>query len=377
MPAGLRERRFRRSIDLKVWWVGLASVICCGLVTPAGAADGHYSNISPDQHLKDWLLLGPIPVTDSPDKVDADEVRKLGFEKDLLKVAGGEANVSPKLGDKLTIGDKECAGVRTRTRTTLSIWPISWVQRISRSLMPRRRSSRRSRDRGSSAWEATMQCAFGSMASWSTKTRRRARRHGRRRCVSSQTEEKGTNRLLIKVLNDQGDWGFTFRFLSPEALSAKQLFQAASDGRRRWSKSSCRSASTSTAKSPRESPRRRLPKCAAHERVVEFLVSKGRGPAAAVRCRRGGLGGNARRDHIRQRARGRRAGRSRRQGATEPRFRHGRPWERRPDHAHDEVPHRLGHQAICRGGDFETAGRRQAQRGRQVEQVLSRFSARR
>ena len=75
--------------------------------------------------------------------------------------------------------------------------------------------------------------------------------------------KKGTNRLLIKVANDQGDWGFTFRFLSPE-LVAKQLFKAADAGDAEIGRSSWRrSGSISMPSRPRELRPRRSPRCAA------------------------------------------------------------------------------------------------------------------
>src|SRR5690606_915132 len=40
---------------------------------------------------------------------------------------------------------------------------------------------------------------------------------------------QGTNRLLIKVANDRGDWSFAFRLLSPESLTSR-LFKAAAAG---------------------------------------------------------------------------------------------------------------------------------------------------
>ena len=39
-----------------------AALLACGaLIAPSWAADATYSQVSADQHLKEWLVLGPIP----------------------------------------------------------------------------------------------------------------------------------------------------------------------------------------------------------------------------------------------------------------------------------------------------------------------------
>ena len=86
--------------------------------------------------------------------------------------------------------------------------------------------------------------------------------------------KKGTNRLVIKVANDQGDWGFTFRFLSPE-LVAKQLFKAANAGDAETIKRWHRWALISLPSRPRDSRPRRSPRCAVTITWPSFLVSKG------------------------------------------------------------------------------------------------------
>ena len=178
------------------------------------------------------------------------------------------------------------------------------------------------------------------------------------------------------MANDQGDWGFTFRFLSPELL-AKRLFKAAFAGDAERSKQLVALGSRRQCQVARRDHRRA-------DRQGARLRSRGRlpglerrSPAAAVRCQRGRL------ERCSTRSRPKDA-----PGVAVLVARDGKVLlshgfgmadlvERRADYPDHKVPHRLGHQAVCRGRDLEASGRRPAQRERQIEQVLSRLSPRR
>src|SRR5687767_3180735 len=80
-----------------------AVVFCCCFVKgPVWAADAQYSNIAPDQHLREWLVLGAIPAQEAGAAPNVAESRKMGFELDLLKSAGGEAKVGAESGNALS-----------------------------------------------------------------------------------------------------------------------------------------------------------------------------------------------------------------------------------------------------------------------------------
>src|SRR5687767_10814379 len=77
----------------------VAALLYCGPVVQATpAADAVYSSVAPDQHMKEWLIVGPIPAREGNAEPNADNARKMGLEQDLLELAGGEAKVSPKPG---------------------------------------------------------------------------------------------------------------------------------------------------------------------------------------------------------------------------------------------------------------------------------------
>ena len=79
-----------------------ALLFCGGLVGSAWAADAVYSDVAPDQHLKEWLLLGPIPAQEAGAAPDIGDARKMGYEQDLLEGAGGEAKIIPEAGESLS-----------------------------------------------------------------------------------------------------------------------------------------------------------------------------------------------------------------------------------------------------------------------------------
>jgi hypothetical protein len=108
MSARSPKRPFRFTA-LMLSCVAWTAVACCSFLGAARAAEGGDSSIAPDGRLNEWLLLGPIPAQEAGDTADVGKARQQGFESDLLENAGGEAEVSPSSGDKVTARGKEYA----------------------------------------------------------------------------------------------------------------------------------------------------------------------------------------------------------------------------------------------------------------------------
>ena len=101
MSTSLASRRLIRFAS-KTFLCALATLIYCDAMPgSAWAADAHYSNVAPDHHRKEWLLLGPISAQEADAKPNVDDARKMGLERDLLEQDGGEAKISPKSGTKV------------------------------------------------------------------------------------------------------------------------------------------------------------------------------------------------------------------------------------------------------------------------------------
>jgi CubicO group peptidase (beta-lactamase class C family) len=79
---------------------------------------------------------------------------------------------------------------------------------------------------------------------------------------------------LLKVANDQGEWGFTFRFLSPK-LVTRQLFKAADGGDLEAVERLAALGVDLSAKSPAGITAAQLAKISGYDHVADFLVSKG------------------------------------------------------------------------------------------------------
>ena len=60
------------------------------------AGTAAYTGVKPDEFMKHWLILGPIPVSVEPSPDE--DAQKKAFADDLLKPAAGESVVQPKAG---------------------------------------------------------------------------------------------------------------------------------------------------------------------------------------------------------------------------------------------------------------------------------------
>ena len=253
--------------------VAAACFWCCGLVNRASAADAAYSNVEVDQHLKQWLVLGPIPAQEDGATPDLANARKSGFEADLLKEAGGEAEASPKADQAVTRAEANRSGDCYESQTD----EIDLVKALGKhefavgyAAATIESPEEQSRIVGLGSDDAVRVWLNGELV----------HQHSAPRALSADQDvfavklQKGTNRLLIKVANDRGDWGFTFRFLSPDRV-AKRLFDAAAAGDSEAVTKLAAFGVDINAKSPEGITAAQIAKVRGYDHVVDFLVSKG------------------------------------------------------------------------------------------------------
>src|SRR5688572_20008321 len=91
------------SVWLHVMLVSAACVCHSCFLHHATAADAVYANAPSDKHLKEWLVLGPIPAQEDGATPDLANARKTGFEQDLLDEAGGETKVDPEADEAVAV----------------------------------------------------------------------------------------------------------------------------------------------------------------------------------------------------------------------------------------------------------------------------------
>src|SRR5262245_41605391 len=95
--------RFARlsTLPICLLLVGLSASHAWAAEMPARAA------FKPDQFLKSWLILKPIPVARDGQGSPDEAAQKAAFAKDWLAEQGGEAKVQPQPGLKQTISGTE------------------------------------------------------------------------------------------------------------------------------------------------------------------------------------------------------------------------------------------------------------------------------
>ena len=261
----------------KILGCALAISLYCGaMVESAWAAEAHYSGVASDQHMKEWLLLGPIPAQEADTKPNVHDARNMGFERDLLEQAGGEVNVRPEIGKKLDArGDEyewrphESVSKAIDLVDALGKHDFAVAYAAARIESPAAQTQLvgLGSDDGVRVW------LNGELVHESSTPRAVAVDDD----VFAIKLQKGTNRLLIKVVNDQGDWGFTFRFLSQETL-ATRLFKAASQGEVEIVEELASLGVDIDARSPAGITAAQIAKMRGFDQLAEFVVSKGAAP---------------------------------------------------------------------------------------------------
>ena len=81
------------------WWISLWASVLCVFSPSASWADGAiYPRVESDRHLREWLLLGPIPALAGDLERSLAATRDTGYAQDLLESAGGESTMRPEEG---------------------------------------------------------------------------------------------------------------------------------------------------------------------------------------------------------------------------------------------------------------------------------------
>jgi CubicO group peptidase (beta-lactamase class C family) len=250
-----------------------AALLYVVIMQPGFAADALYSNVAPDQPMKEWLLLGPVPAQESGSAPDMGDARKMGHEKDLLENAGGEANVNPQAGTKVTGrgGEHEWRAHESKS-DTIDLLAALGERDFSIGYAAAMIESPEAQTRlvGLGSDDAVRVWLNGELV----------HDHSSPRAVVADDDvfrlklRQGKNRLLIKVANDQGAWGFTFRFLSPDT-SAKKIFEAAFAGDQQNVEELAAAGVDVNAKSPAGISAAEIAKVRGYDHVADFLVSKG------------------------------------------------------------------------------------------------------
>src|SRR5262249_49568270 len=76
-----------------------------------------YRGLKPDDFLKQWLILKPIPITGDKKATPDGEAQKKAFAQDWLIEAGGESHLQTYAGKKKKLGGREWEGAVVDSKT--------------------------------------------------------------------------------------------------------------------------------------------------------------------------------------------------------------------------------------------------------------------
>ncbi len=200
----------------------LASLL---LMTSLSAADATYTGLQPDQFMKTWLVLKPIPVPAGKSSTPPDEAaQRKAFAGDQLDI-----NSRPRAGMKVTIAGQE----------------FEWKALASTSeTIDLKKDTAPSNYAIAYAWaEIEMPANTKAMLGVGSDDGLKMWLNGKlvhSTWVARSTEvdddavpvefQAGRNQLLLKIQNIEGDWGFACRLMGPQSRSNQFITEAGSNG---------------------------------------------------------------------------------------------------------------------------------------------------
>ncbi|SPE60814.1 Beta-lactamase (modular protein) [Verrucomicrobia bacterium] len=197
-----------------------SGTLLLSVVRGAAGDAASYSGLKPDDFMKNWLILKPIPVANQEKGEPSETEQQKAFAQDCLAGEGGEANASPHAGAKQKIGDNELvwepveskadivdlnAGGPEKDFAIAYAWAEIDMPAKAKGLL------------GVGSDDAVKVWLNGKVAleKWTTR-------------ISQPDDdivpvefEKGKNRLLLKIQNVRGGWGFVCRLMGQEAQAQK------------------------------------------------------------------------------------------------------------------------------------------------------------
>jgi CubicO group peptidase (beta-lactamase class C family) len=250
------------------------------LLASAGRAaeTARYTGAKPDEFMKRWLVLGPIPVSGEPSPDE--DAQKKAFAHDLLSASGGEPVVQARAGAGIAIGGQNYEWRQVDSTNDIidlkvaeSPEEFSIAYAWAEIEMPEKGKGLLGigSDDGVKAWlngKLIHENWIGRAAQPDDD-------------VVPVEFRKGKNWLLLKIQNMQGPWGFVCRLLGPEA-QAKKLIAASRNGDLDAAKLLLDRGVDVNSRSPAGLTAVQAAKLRGQRDMVGFLVSKGADAQAPI-----------------------------------------------------------------------------------------------
>src|SRR5438034_673138 len=264
----------------KLRWSVVPMLIGLMLLSSAAVTAGTaaYTGVKPDEFMKHWLILGPIPVSVEPSPDE--DAQKKAFADDLLKPAAGESVVQPSPGARVVIGGRNYEWrqvestndiIDLKVAKTPEEFSIAYVWAEIEMPEKRRGLLGIGSDDGVKAW------LNGKLIheNWVGRAPRPDDD------VVPVEFSQGKNQLLLKIQNMQGPWGFVCRLLGPESQATK-LIAASRNGDLDAAKLLLDRGVDVNSRSPAGLTALQAAKLRGHKEMVAFLLGKGADPHAQL-----------------------------------------------------------------------------------------------
>jgi CubicO group peptidase (beta-lactamase class C family) len=211
-------------------WTVVVALLFLSWTEPAPAREAQARNpgVEANEPLRQWLVLAPIPISTDSKEAPAEAAQRTAFGRDFLAAAGGEGAAAPRAGQKVAIDGKDYEWrLVTSESDPVSFGsgsgpvPFAVAYAFAELEMPVARKALL----GLGSDDAVKVWVNGREvhARWI------ARALEPDADVVPVSFVRGPNRVLIKVQNIEGDWGFALRLLGGQVLQ-ERLVDAAGRG---------------------------------------------------------------------------------------------------------------------------------------------------
>jgi CubicO group peptidase (beta-lactamase class C family) len=208
--------------------IAVLVALCWTHPLAAGEATARYRGVGTNEALRSWLVLAPIPIAADAKDAPAEPAQRAAFARDFLAAAGGEGGTSPQAGQKVAIDGREYEWrlvTSDADAVSFGSGPSAVRFAVAYAFAELSLPAARRGVLGLGSDDAVKVWVNGR----EVHTRWVARGLEPDSDIVPVSFVEGANRVLVKVQNIEGDWGFTVRLLGGQVLQDR-LVDAAGAG---------------------------------------------------------------------------------------------------------------------------------------------------
>jgi hypothetical protein len=204
----------------------LASVLLTGLSAILSQENAVYQGVNKNEFMKKWLIIGPVPIPSTKDVAPEEAVQKKAFGTDLLNSCGGENGPAASLERTCSIYGKSYSWQLLQSEQDAVDFIKKWGKNdfaIAYAWAEIEMPSPVIVILGVGSDDAVKVWLNGKLVheNWVMRGLKNDED------VVKLELQQGKNQILLKVLNGQGDWGFSCRALNNDRLEEKLIATSA------------------------------------------------------------------------------------------------------------------------------------------------------